>query len=213
MKPPVPRPRFFATPAAFRAWLAEHHATASVLWVGFHKVGTGRPSITWPQSVDEALCAGWIDGIRKRLDDHSYVIRFTPRKPTSTWSAVNIKRMEELVAQGRVLPAGLAAFERRPREKSGYSYEQRKAAKLDRASERLFRANAAAWKYFQSLAPGYRRTAVWWVVTAKKEETRQRRLATLIQRCAQRKPIGLLERAEKTKRTGSGHAPGTMDGG
>jgi uncharacterized protein YdeI (YjbR/CyaY-like superfamily) len=205
MKPPVIRPTFFATPDEFRAWLAEHHGMARELWVGFHKVGTGRPSLTWPQSVDEALCDGWIDGIRKRLDDHSYVIRFTPRKPTSTWSAVNVKRMGELIAQGRVLPAGLAAFERRSKKKSGiYSYEQRGKARLDKEFERLFRANTAAWKHFRAQAPGYRRLAVWWVVSAKKEETRQRRLAALIQACAGGRRIGVMERPDQAKERGAG---------
>jgi uncharacterized protein YdeI (YjbR/CyaY-like superfamily) len=194
------KPQFFATPEDFRAWLAENHDTAGELWVGFYKVSTGRPSINWPQSVDEALCVGWIDGIRKRVDDHSYVIRFTPRRPTSIWSAVNIRRMAELIAAGRVLPAGLAAFGRRSKAKSGtYSYEQRGKAMLDRASKRLFRADAAAWKHFQAQAPGYRQIAVWWVVSAKKEETRQRRLAALIEACARGRRIGVMEQPDKAK--------------
>jgi uncharacterized protein YdeI (YjbR/CyaY-like superfamily) len=193
-------PRFFATPEDFRQWLEEHHASASELWVGFYKVGSGKPSITWPESVDEALCVGWIDGIRKSIDDESYMIRFTPRKATSTWSAVNIKRMAELQSQGRVLPAGVKAFEKRTEKKSGiYAYEQRGSAELDEASERQFREQKAAWEFFQAQPPWYRKTATWWVVSAKKEETRQRRLASLIESSAQRQPIRELTRPGKSK--------------
>src|SRR5215218_1988433 len=174
-------PTFFATPEDFRAWLHANHATAGELWVGFHKVGSGRPSITWPQSVDEALCVGWIDGVRKRLDEHSYVIRFTPRKPGSIWSAVNIRRMGELQAEGRVLPAGAAAFERRRDDKSAiYSYERRHAAELPPEYEARFRQDAVAWEFFQRQPPWYRRTATHWVISAKKEETREKRISTLI---------------------------------
>jgi uncharacterized protein YdeI (YjbR/CyaY-like superfamily) len=131
--------------------------------------------------VDEVLCVGWIDGIRKSLGAESYMIRFTPRKPTSNWSAVNIKRMAELKAEGRVRPAGLAAFEKRSEAKSGiYAYEQRKSAELEKEEEQEFRANEKAWEYFQSQPPGYRQIAFWWVVSAKKEETRKKRLSTLI---------------------------------
>jgi uncharacterized protein YdeI (YjbR/CyaY-like superfamily) len=173
--------KFFATPAQFRKWLEANHDKAQELWVGFYKKETGRPSITWPESVDEALCVGWIDGIRKKLDDESYVIRFTPRKPQSTWSAVNIARVAELKRDGRMRPAGLAAFERRRDDKSAiYSYEQRKTAVFDEAAERQFRANAKAWEFFQSQPPWYRRTATYKVISAKREETRQKRLAELI---------------------------------
>jgi len=173
--------RFFATPSDFREWLARHHGSAPELWVGFHKKGTGRPSITWPEAVDEALCVGWIDGLRKSIDDESYRIRFTPRKPRSIWSAVNIGRMEELIRQGRVLDAGLRAFERRADDRSAiYSYEQRHHSTLDEESERLFRERPKAWEFFQAQPPWYRRSALHWVVSAKKEETRRKRLATLI---------------------------------
>jgi uncharacterized protein YdeI (YjbR/CyaY-like superfamily) len=185
MKETAAEPRFFATPADFRRWLEEHHATARELLVGFYKKDSGKPSITWPESVDEALCVGWIDGVRKRIDDESYTIRFTPRKASSTWSAVNIKRITELIAEGRVLPAGLAAFEKRSEEKSGiYSYEQREAAELDPEAEKQFRANEAAWEFFQAQPAWYRKTAIWRVVSAKKEETRQKRLALLIEASA-----------------------------
>lgn len=191
-------PLFFAAPADFRVWLAEHHATARELWVGFQKKGSGRPSITWPESVDEALCVGWIDGVRKSLGEHVYAIRFTPRQPKSTWSAVNIKRMAELTREGRVLPAGQAAFDQRSAEKSGiYAYENRDQARFDEAAERQFRANAPAWEYFQAQPAWYRRTSTWWVVSAKKEETRQKRLATLIADSARGLPIAGLDRTGK----------------
>jgi uncharacterized protein YdeI (YjbR/CyaY-like superfamily) len=175
-------PLFFAAPADFRAWLEANHADARELYVGFHKKGTGRPSITWPESVDEALCFGWIDGVRRSLGAESYVIRFTPRKARSTWSAINIKRAGALIAEGRMRPAGLRAFEARTDDRSAiYAYEQRGEAKLDPEQEREFRATAAAWEYFQSRPAGYRKTATWWVVSAKREETRRKRLATLIE--------------------------------
>ena len=181
----APKPTFFATPEAFRRWLEKHHETERELLVGFYKTGSGRPSITWPQSVDEALSFGWIDGVRRRIDDESYSIRFTPRKPTSIWSAVNIKRMGELIAEGRVRPAGLAAFARRSAKKSAiYAYEQREAAALDPAFEKELRRDKAAWKNFQAEAPWYRRTTTYWVMSAKREETRRKRLAELIEASA-----------------------------
>lgn len=174
-------PTFFSTPAQFRDWLEKNHAHAAELWVGFHKVGSGKPSITWPQSVDEALCVGWIDGIRKSIDDTSYMIRFTPRKPTSTWSAVNIGRVAELKKQSRMRAAGLEAFARRSDAKSAiYAYEQRQNAALDAPAEKQFLSNAKAWAFFQAQPAWYRKTAAWWVISAKKAETRQKRLATLI---------------------------------
>lgn len=173
--------RFFSEPSLWRQWLEEHHGSATELWVGFHKTDSGRPSITWPESVDEALCFGWIDGVRKRIDDASYSIRFTPRKPRSTWSAVNVKRVRELADQGRMRPAGLKAFEERAEDRSGiYSYERGEAA-LGATDEEQFRGSAQAWKFFQGQAASYRRAAIWWVVSAKKDETRRKRLATLIE--------------------------------
>ena len=174
-------PIFFETPAEFRAWLEEHHTDETELLVGFHKTGSGRPSMTWAESVGQALCFGWIDGVRRGLDEHSYTIRFTPRKARSTWSAVNIKRAKELVEEGLMRPAGLAAFERRSDDRSRiYAYEQRKQAKLDPAAEQEFRANSEAWAFFSEQAPWYRRNATHWVISAKKEETRRRRLRQLI---------------------------------
>jgi uncharacterized protein YdeI (YjbR/CyaY-like superfamily) len=188
-------PMFFATPAQFGAWLEEHHADATELRVGFHRKATGRPSITWPEAVDEALCFGWIDGHRRGLDGERYEIRFTPRAASSTWSAVNVARVEELRREGRMRPAGLAAFERRSESRTGtYSYEQRAEAKLTKEQERAFRANGAAWEFFQHQPPWYRRTATYWVVSAKKEETRAKRLATLIDDSAHARPIRQLIR-------------------
>ena len=175
-------PIFFEKPSELRAWLDRNHATERELLVGAYKKATGKPSLTWPEIVDEALCFGWIDGIRRGIDDESWSIRLTPRKPTSNWSSVNIKRVAELERQGRMTAAGRAAFERRSEERSGiYSYEQRKTAKLDREQKREFKASPEAWAFFQSQAPSYRRTAIYWVTTAKREETRRKRLATLIE--------------------------------
>lgn len=166
---------------AFRAWLAENHATATELWVGFYNKASGRPSITYPESVDEALCYGWIDGLRKNVDAASYKIRFTPRKRTSIWSAVNIKRVGELIEMGRMQPEGLKAFETRDPQKTNlYSSEQR-VIEFNTAYESQFRANEAAWTFFQAQTASYRRTAMWWVMSAKKDETRQKRLSALIE--------------------------------
>jgi len=187
-------PIFFATPAEFRTWLEEHHAQATELWVGFYKKGSNKPSIIWPESVDAALCFGWIDGVRKGIDDTSYMIRFTPRKPGSIWSAVNVKNVLALTNLGRMRPAGLKAFEQRTDAKSRiYAYEQENA-KLDDAHEQQFRANKKAWDVFQAQAAWYRRTAIWWVVSAKREETRLKRLATLIGDSEQGRTIRQLTR-------------------
>lgn len=178
-------PAFFRNAEEFRAWLGKHGATASELLVGFHKVATGKPSLTWPQSVDEALCFGWIDGVRKRIDDGAYQIRFTPRKAKSTWSAVNVRRVEALVAEGRMQPAGLDAFDRRLEANSGiYSYEQSTPLALAPNEVKAFRRNKAAWAYFEAVAPSYRKAVTHWIASAKKEETRARRLAKLIESCA-----------------------------
>ena len=171
---------FFATPAELRAWLEQHHAGAEELLIGFYKVGSGRPSITYQEALDQALCYGWIDGVRRRIDDSSYSTRFTPRRKGSTWSAVNIKRVGELTAQGLMQSAGLAAFEARQESKMNrYSNEQATIA-FDADLQQRFQAHPAAWDFFQSPAAVYRRTATWWVISAKKEETPPRRLATLI---------------------------------
>src|SRR5215472_18600493 len=194
----MPKAIFFASPSEFRKWLDQHHTEAQELWVGFYKRATGKPSVTWLESVDCALCYGWIDGVRKSLGETSYMIRFTPRKPTSTWSAINIKRVAVLEKMGLVQPLGRKAFQERKDERSGiYSYEQRKTATLSAAQEREFRAKKPAWDYFQSQPPWYRRTATFWVASAKKEETRQRRLATLIESSGHERRIGPLAGKEK----------------
>ena len=174
-------PIFFGSPEEFRAWLEEHHATATELLVGFHKKSTGRPTMTWTESVREALCFGWIDGIRRSLGDESYTIRFTPRKLRSNWSSLNVRHVEELIREGRMTPAGLAAYEARTPGRTGvYAFEQRHAARLEPDQEERFRADPKAWEFFQAQPASYRQTAIYWVVSAKREETRARRLATLI---------------------------------
>jgi len=171
--------RFFRTPADFRKWLGKHHGSRRELWVGYYKTSSGRASMTWPESVDEALCVGWIDGLRKSVDASSYTIRFSPRRPTSIWSAVNIKRARELTAQGRMRPAGLQAFAKRKEYRSGiYSYEQRSATLVEPYAARL-KKNRAAWKFFRAQPPYYQKTMNWWVVSAKQEATRLKRLKRL----------------------------------
>ena len=174
------KPKFFRTPANFETWLEKNHATATELWVGFYKKDSGKPSITWAESVDQALCFGWIDGIRKRVDETSYQIRFTPRRRGSIWSAINTKRADELARQKRMRPAGLKAFAARIENKSGiYSYEQRKT-ELGGPYAKLLKKNKAAWNFFGTQPPSYRKMIGWWIVSAKKEETRLARIAKLI---------------------------------
>ncbi len=178
-------PTFYATPQAFRAWLQKHAATQTELLVGLYKVDSGRPSMTWPESVDEALCFGWIDAVRKRIDDSAYQIRFTRRKPRSVWSAINIAKYEQLLLQGRVTPAGAQAWACRTTAKSKiYAYEQPQTAELSAAELKLFKSQRAAWQFFDNAPPGYRKTLLHWVTTAKKPETRAARLDTLVQTCA-----------------------------
>jgi len=182
--------RFFASAAAFGRWLETHHAKKTELWLGYHKKETGRPSLTWSESVDEALCWGWIDGIRKSVDGSRYTARFTPRRARSIWSAVNIRKVKALVAAGRMRPPGLAAFRARRGDRSGvYSFEQGKTAKLPPKSERVFRRNRAAWEFFRTRSDTYRRLTSWWVISAKQEETRRRRLGILIERSEAKLPI------------------------
>jgi uncharacterized protein YdeI (YjbR/CyaY-like superfamily) len=184
---------YFKRPADFRKWLEANHESESELLVGFHKRDSGRDSITWPESVSEALCFGWIDGVRRRVDDDSYTIRFTPRKATSIWSTVNITKMNELIASELVHPAGMHAFERRSERKSSiYSYENSAKAVFDAESERAFKRNKAAWKFFESCPPWYRRMATWRIVSAKRPETRAKRLAELITCCAEGRSLPTL---------------------
>ena len=193
------KPKFFTSPSDFRAWLKTHHASSVELWVGFYKKDSGKPSITWPQSVDEALCFGWIDGIRKSIDDLSYMIRFTPRKPRSTWSTVNIKRAGELIEQQLMQPAGLKAFAARRENRSGiYSYEQRSAELPDKYGEKIMQ-HAAARKFLQSQSASYRKAANWWVLSARKEETRLKRLDKLIADSARHQTIPQFTPMKKSK--------------
>jgi uncharacterized protein YdeI (YjbR/CyaY-like superfamily) len=188
----APKPTFFATPDDFRRWLEENHAEAAELWVGFHKRDSGRPSITWPESVDEALCFGWIDGVRYRIDASSYKIRFTPRRAGSIWSNVNVKRVGVLKELGRMRPAGLKAFEKADPKRSGiYAYE-RETARLGPAHQKRFKADAKAWAFFRAQPPGYQRLTTFYVVSAKQEETRLRRLEILIAHCAAGRRLGML---------------------
>jgi uncharacterized protein YdeI (YjbR/CyaY-like superfamily) len=187
-------PRFFTTPAELRDWFAENHWSEPELWVGFHKRGSGRPSITWSEAVDEALCVGWIDGLTKRVDETSYRIRFTPRKARSTWSLRNVKRVAELTEEGRMQPAGTDAFERRTDDNTGvYSFEQ-ETVELAPEYERELKANAKAWEFFSSKPPSYRKPAIRWVMSAKREDTRLRRLGTLIEDSEQGRTIKPLTR-------------------
>ncbi|KXK22729.1 MAG: hypothetical protein UZ15_CFX003000879 [Chloroflexi bacterium OLB15] len=186
-------PMFFETAAHLRAWLEANHQTAVELWVGMYKKSTGRPSITWSEVVDQCLCFGWIDGIRKTVDEHSYMNRITPRKHTSNWSAINIAKVEALTKQGLMHPAGLAAYSKRREDKSRvYSFEQEQEPAFSEGEIAQFQQNPEAWGWFQSRPPGYRRTSTHWVISAKKPETRQKRLATLVDDCANARKIALL---------------------
>jgi uncharacterized protein YdeI (YjbR/CyaY-like superfamily) len=188
-------PTTFERPEDFRRWLERHHSSERELWVGYFKKASGRASITWPESVDEALCFGWIDGVRKRVDDERYMIRFSPRRAGSIWSAVNIGRVAALTEAGRMRPAGLKAFEVRREDRSGiYSYEHRDEAVFPPAFEKRFRAKRKAWAWFEAQPRGYRQNTIRWVMTAKREETRERRLDTLIEDSAAGRRIARLVR-------------------
>jgi uncharacterized protein YdeI (YjbR/CyaY-like superfamily) len=183
-------PTFFESALHFRAWLEANHASSTELIVGFRKVGTGVPSMTWPKSVDEALCFGWIDGVRKRIDEDSYQIRFTPRRKGSIWSLVNIKKVQELTAQGRMLPAGVSAYEARSDKKTGiYAFEREQPAELAHAEVIQFKKNRKAWEYFEAATPSYRKVMLHWVVSAKQAATRARRLEQLVQACTEQRRI------------------------
>ena len=182
-RPAADAVKFFRTPADLRRWFEKNHETVEELWVGFLKKDTGRPSITWPESVDEALCVGWIDGIRKRIDEESYKIRFTPRRAGSIWSAVNIRRVAELKKEGRMRPEGLAAFSKKRENRSGiYSYEQR-PGELPEPYASALAADARAAGFLAAQPPSYRKLVTWWIVSAKKEETRMSRLEKLVAAC------------------------------
>jgi uncharacterized protein YdeI (YjbR/CyaY-like superfamily) len=180
----MPTPKFFKTVQAFSSWLQANAGIADELLVGFYKVDSGHPSMTWPQAVDEALCCGWIDGVRRRLDDVSYSVRFTPRRRSSIWSAVNIAKYQALQAQGRITPAGAWAFAHRKADKSVvYSYEQAHTAELSAQEQAAFQRDGAAWAYFKTCPAGYRKVMLHWVTTAKKPGTRVARLAKLVDAC------------------------------
>lgn len=193
----MPEIVFFKTQQDFRRWLEKNHNKIQEQWVGFYKKGTGRPSIEWSQSVDEALCFGWIDGIRKSIDEESYKIRFTPRKPGSNWSAINLKKMDELIKQGMVKPEGLKLYRERKAIKAGeYSYENR-PKDLDGEYAKLLKKNKKAWEFFYSQPPSYRKTISWWILSAKREETRLARLNALIEDSANGRKMGMMTKWEK----------------
>ena len=185
---------YFESPLAFRRWLEKHHESAPELLVGFHKRHTGRPTLTWPESVDEALCFGWIDGIRRSVDAERYTIRFTPRRRHSVWSLINVKRVAALTEEGRMRAAGLRAFEARRADRTGVASFERPLQTLAPDELRQFKRNAAAWRFWEAQPPGYRKTATHWVVSAKRPETRAKRLGVLIDDSAAELRIGLLRR-------------------
>ncbi len=183
------KPLFFSNQLKFREWLKRHHADEKELLVGFYKVTSGKESMTWPQSVDQALCFGWIDGVRKSIDEESYTIRFTPRKTTSIWSSVNIKKIKDLTEKGLMQVAGLEAFKHRKDDKSSiYTYEKKEMV-LDKALEKKFKSNKQAWDFFQSMAPSYKKSVINWLMTAKQESTTQRRFDELIKDCEAKRKI------------------------
>jgi uncharacterized protein YdeI (YjbR/CyaY-like superfamily) len=174
------KPKFFSSPEQFREWLAKNHDSASELLIGFHKKDSGKKSITYPQALDEALCFGWIDGVRRSLDDTSYTIRFTPRKPRSIWSNVNVRHVERLTKEGRMAAPGIKAYALRDPERTGIYAFENKPREFSPEFEKKFRANKRAWEFFQTEPPSIRRVCIFWVMNAKKEETRLRRLEQLI---------------------------------
>jgi uncharacterized protein YdeI (YjbR/CyaY-like superfamily) len=187
----------FRTAAEFRRWLQKNHGTAREVWVGFYRKGCGKTGMSYPEAVDQALCFGWIDGVRKKIDEFSYTNRFSPRTAKSTWSLVNIRRVKDLEALGLMAAPGRAAFEGRDAKRSGtYSFENRPAS-LPGALQKIFMAKKDAWAFFMSQPPGYRRVAIWWVISAVKDDTRRRRLATLIDDSARGRRLGLLTPASK----------------
>lgn len=207
-KPSASKPKFFGSPVAFRSWLIEHHESETELVVGFYKVASGKPSMTWPESVDEALCFGWIDAVRRSLGEDAYTIRFTRRKPKSIWSAINVAKVEQLQAAGKMYPAGERAFALRTAARTGvYSFERAEAAALTAAEDSQFKRNKRAYAFFEAQAPSYRRTALHWVVSAKRAETRTRRLEKLIEdsaagrRLAHLTPIRRAKAAPKATRS------------
>jgi uncharacterized protein YdeI (YjbR/CyaY-like superfamily) len=194
-KPAAPKPVFFDDAAALRRWLEKNHAAATELFIGFLKKAPGRTSLTYAEALDEALCFGWIDGVRRSLDGDRWYQRYTPRKAKSTWSLVNVRHVERLEKEGRMATPGRKAFEARDEKRTGlYSFEQRRQFAFDREATRAFQAKPKAWAFFQAQPPGYRRTVTFWVMSAKRPETRQRRLRQLIDDSAKGRRIGMLSR-------------------
>lgn len=185
-------PLFFATPSDLRAWFEAHHQTEKEVWIGYYKKATGIPSIDWSQSVDEAICFGWIDGIRRSIDEKSFKIRFTPRNPKSHWSGVNLAKVEKLLELGKMTPAGLEVYHRRDEKKSRQASYERQNVELDTEYEARIRQNENAWQYYENLAASYKKASIHWVMSARKEETRLRRLEILIQSCEAGQKIPLL---------------------
>jgi uncharacterized protein YdeI (YjbR/CyaY-like superfamily) len=199
------RVMFFKSPAEFRTWLSRNHASATEVWIGFYRKDSGKKGISYSEALDEALCFGWIDGVRKRVDAISYTNRFSPRQPRSIWSAINIRRVAELTKAGRMDPAGLQVFQNRDGERSKlYSYE-RENCQLEPALLRRFRSNGKAWEFFESQSPSYRRTVTWWIMSARKEDTRWRRLDVLIADSARGRRLGLA--APQPSRSASSSSP------
>jgi uncharacterized protein YdeI (YjbR/CyaY-like superfamily) len=193
------KPTFFTSPERFRQWLEKNHTSAEEILLGFHKKGSGKKSITYPEALDEALCFGWIDGVRRSFDETSYTIRFTPRKPRSIWSLVNVKHVERLQKEGRMHSAGLAAFERRDAKRTGiYSFENA-PRELSREYEQEFRRHKGAWQFFQAYPPYLKKQVSYWVMSAKKEETRTSRLRRLIESSAKGERIGVLPKTNLMK--------------
>jgi uncharacterized protein YdeI (YjbR/CyaY-like superfamily) len=191
-----PKVRFFEQPSQLRKWLEAHHLSALELWVGFYKKSSGKPSVTWPEVVEESLCFGWIDGVRKSIDEESYMIRLTPRRTRSIWSAINIRLAERLIQEKRMCPAGLKAFECRTVDRSRiYSYEKEKHVFTEEYLAE-FKSHKRAWSFFESQPPSYRRLTTFWVIDAKKEETRRKRLAELIRVSEEGRRVGLLKRKD-----------------
>jgi uncharacterized protein YdeI (YjbR/CyaY-like superfamily) len=188
---------YFRNAAEFRRWLQKHHDTATELWIGFYKKGSGKTGISYPEAVDQALCFGWIDGVRKKLDDVSYTNRFSPRTAKSVWSLINIRRVGELTKQGLMAPPGIAVFKARDPKRSGkYSFENRPTS-LAPELERIFKAQKRAWAFWETLPPGYRRTVTWFVMSAVKDETRRSRLATVIEHAAAGRRLGFAAPSKK----------------
>lgn len=190
-------PIFFSSADEFGQWLFENHQNLTEQWIGFYKVKSGKPSMNWSESVDQALCYGWIDGLRKSIDDDSYKIRFTPRKPKSHWSAVNLDKMKVLLAENLVSPAGVAIYEQRDKKNAKKASFEQKEVKLPKEYSKELRANDLAWAFFNELPPSIKKPSIWWVISAKQETTRKRRLKILIESSENGERIPMLRWSKK----------------